>query len=86
VPKFEAFGLTPVAASQVAAPLVGECYANLECRIADGRMIDRCNFFVLEVLKAWIDRSRRRPKTLHHRGRGLFMVAGEEIRLRSAKK
>ena len=84
--KFAAFGLTPVPASRVAAPLVAECYANLECRVADTRLVNRYNFFVLEVVKAWIDPDCRDPRTLHHRGRGAFMMAGETIRLPSKAK
>ena len=38
--KFAAFGLTPVPAALVAAPLVDECYAALECRVVDGRMVN----------------------------------------------
>jgi flavin reductase (DIM6/NTAB) family NADH-FMN oxidoreductase RutF len=86
VDKFAAFGLTPLPATRVAAPLVEECYANLECRIADGRMVDKYNFFVLEVLKAWVDPSRRDPRTIHHRGMGVFMVAGRTIKLPSKMK
>ncbi len=44
------------------------------------------NFFVLEVLKAWIDPARKSPRTLHHRGRGVFMVAGETLKLPSKMK
>jgi flavin reductase (DIM6/NTAB) family NADH-FMN oxidoreductase RutF len=84
--KFAAFGLTPVAASQVAAPLVAECYVNLECRVVDRRLATKYNFFVLEVLKAWIDPSRKDPRTLHHRGRGVFTVDGRTIRLPSKMK
>jgi flavin reductase (DIM6/NTAB) family NADH-FMN oxidoreductase RutF len=86
VDKFAAFGLTPLPATRVAAPLVEECYANLECRISDGRMINKYNFFVLEVLKAWVDPSRRDPRTIHHRGMGVFMVAGRTIKLPSKMK
>ena len=86
VDKFEQFGLTPVPASQVQAPLVAECYANLECVVADTRMTNRYGFFVLEVVKAWIDPACKAPRTLHHRGRGEFMVAGETIRLPSRMK
>ncbi|MDV3237432.1 MAG: flavin reductase family protein [Gammaproteobacteria bacterium] len=86
VDKFATFGLTPVAAANVAAPLIAECYANLECRVADTRMVNRYGFFVLEVVKAWIDPGRRDPRTLHHRGRGAFMVAGETLRLPSRMK
>ena len=86
VDKFKAFGLTPLPATMVDAPLIAECYANLECRVVDTRLVNRYNFFVLEVQKAWIDPSRKDPRTLHHRGRGAFMVAGEMIRLPSKMK
>jgi flavin reductase (DIM6/NTAB) family NADH-FMN oxidoreductase RutF len=86
VDKFAKFDLTPAAASSVAAPLVEECYANLECRVVDRRMATRYNFFVLEVLRAWIDPSRKDPRTLHHRGRGVFSVDGRTITLPSRMK
>ena len=86
VDKFEAFGLTPVAASCIKAPLVAECYANLECKVADGKMVAKYNFFILEVLKAWIAPSEKQPRTIHHLGKGSFMVAGETIKLPSRMK
>jgi flavin reductase (DIM6/NTAB) family NADH-FMN oxidoreductase RutF len=70
----------------VAAPLVAECYANLECRVVDTRLVNRYNFFVLEVKKAWVDPACKVPRTLHHRGRGVFSVAGETIKLPSKMK
>jgi flavin reductase (DIM6/NTAB) family NADH-FMN oxidoreductase RutF len=84
--KFRASGLTAAPASLVRAPLIAECYANLECRIADSRMVNKYNFFVLEVVKAWIDPAVKNPRTLHHRGMGAFMVAGETIKLSSKMK
>ena len=86
VDKFDA--LRPDAAARLAvdAPLIAECYANLECRVVDTRMVNKYNFFVLEVVKAWIDPARKGPRTLHHLGRGVFMVAGETIRLPSRMK
>lgn len=86
VDKFKAFGLTAAAASRVKAPLIDECYANLECRVVDTRMTGRYNLFILEVLKAWIDPSLKLPKTIHHLGGGSFMVAGKTIRLPSKMK
>ena len=83
VDKFAKFGLTQAPASLVGAPLIAECYANLECRVVDTRMKNRYNFFVLEVVKAWIDPSNKAPRTLHHRGYGVFMVAGETVKLAS---
>jgi flavin reductase (DIM6/NTAB) family NADH-FMN oxidoreductase RutF len=86
VDKFAKFGLTPAPAVQIAAPLIAECYASLECRVADTRLVNRYNFFVLEVVQAWIDTAIKQPQTLHHRGNGVFVVAGETVKLRSAMK
>ena len=83
VQKFERFGLTPAPAQCVAPPLVAECFANLECRVADTRLVSKYNLFVLEVLKAWIDPAQKNPKTIHHRGYGRFAVDGETIKLKS---
>jgi flavin reductase (DIM6/NTAB) family NADH-FMN oxidoreductase RutF len=85
VDKFKTFGLTPVAASVVEAPLIAECYANLECKVIDRKLVTQYNFFILEVVKAWIDPRRKRPRTIHHQGEGVFMVAGRTIQLPSPK-
>ncbi len=86
VDKFKKFALTPLPASVVAPPLITECYANLECKVADTRMVNKYNFFVLEVVKAWIDPAIKNPRTLHHQGKGVFMVAGDMIKLSSKMK
>ncbi len=86
VDKFRTFRLTPRPAASVGAPLIEECFANLECRVVDTRMVSPYGFFVLEVLKAWIDPAVKEPRTLHHLGRGRFMVAGRRIRLKSRMK
>ena len=86
VDKFKAFRLTPVPGACVQAPLIDECYANLECRVVDTRMVARYDLFILEVVKAWIDPARKNPRTIHHLGGGDFMVAGRTITLPSKKK
>lgn len=83
VDKFKKFKLTAMPASEVEAPLIDECYANLECKVVDTRMMNKYNFFVLEVVKAWIDHAQKNPRTLHHQGKGVFMVAGDTIKLPS---
>jgi len=83
VAKFERFALTPIPAGRVAPPLIGECFANLECRVVNTRLVGIYNLFVLEVLKAWIDPARRNAKTIHHRGFGRFVVDGKSITLKS---
>ena len=83
VDKFERFGLTPAPAERVAAPLVVECFANFECKVANTRLVSKYNLFVLEVLKAWTDPAQKNPKTIHHQGNGRFAVDGEMIKLKS---
>jgi flavin reductase (DIM6/NTAB) family NADH-FMN oxidoreductase RutF len=84
--KFARFGLTQLPARQVRAPLITECFCNLECRVTDTRMVKRYDLFILEVVRAWIDPAQKNPKTIHHRGYGSFAVDGEIIKLRSGKK
>ncbi len=67
----------------MSAPLVAECFANLECKVVDSRLVNKYNLFVLEVLKAWTDPGQRNPKTIHHRGYGKFVVDGAVITLKS---
>ncbi len=83
VDKFAAFQLTPIAGKHVAAPLLAECFANVECRVIDTRLTNKFDIFVLEALKAWIDPARENAKTIHHRGFGEFVVDGETIKLTS---
>lgn len=84
--KFEKFHLTRAPAAKVKAPLIAECYASLECRVRDTRWVEKYNFFMLEVVKAWLDPSVKNPKTLHHRGKGVFAVDGKVITLPSRMK
>jgi flavin reductase (DIM6/NTAB) family NADH-FMN oxidoreductase RutF len=86
VDKFKKFGFTPSAAASVRAPLIDECYANLECKVIDTKLVTQYGIFILEVVKAWIDRSQKRPRTIHHQGNGRFIVDGETIKLRSKMK
>ena len=83
IDKFEMFGLTKLPASRIAPPLIGECLANLECKVTDTRFVNKYNLFILEVLKAWIDPAQKNPKTIHHRGSGTYAVDGKIIKLKS---
>jgi flavin reductase (DIM6/NTAB) family NADH-FMN oxidoreductase RutF len=76
----------PMLAWPVEAPLVEECYANLECRIADSRLVNKYNFFILDAVTAGINPLIKDPRTLHHRGKGVFMLAGESLALPSRMK
>jgi flavin reductase (DIM6/NTAB) family NADH-FMN oxidoreductase RutF len=77
--KFARFGLTPVAGRKVDAPMIGECYANFECRLYDGSRINKLSLFVWEVVRAHVAVSPKYPQTFHYRGNGKFMISGKEI-------
>jgi len=82
VDKFAKFKLTPVTAEKVKAPLIGECFANLECRLVDDSLCGKYNFFIFEVVKAHAAAAPKYPKTIHYRGNGMFMVSGRSLNLR----
>jgi flavin reductase (DIM6/NTAB) family NADH-FMN oxidoreductase RutF len=81
--KFDAFHLTPHEAQHVDAPLIAECFVNIECKVVNTSLVNKYGLFVLEGLKAWIDPKQKEPKTLHHKGFGKFIVDGETIELKS---
>jgi flavin reductase (DIM6/NTAB) family NADH-FMN oxidoreductase RutF len=82
IDKFEEFNLTPEPAELVGAPLIAECFANLECKLIDASLVRRYSLFVFDVVKAHVAKSPRYPKTVHFRGEGIFMVAGRNLNYR----
>jgi flavin reductase (DIM6/NTAB) family NADH-FMN oxidoreductase RutF len=82
VNKFKTFGLTPVPAEKVQAPLIAECLANLECRVVDTTLVDKYSLFILEGVKAWIDLKRKERRTFHANGDGTFVVDGRTLNLK----
>lgn len=79
VDKFKKFHLTPGEAATVSAPVIEECYAHFECRVADRKMLEKYNFFILEVKRATAAVWPRYPRTVHYRGNGVFMESGRNI-------
>lgn len=77
VDKFKKFKLTAVNGEQVKAPLIQECFASFECKLVDNSLIRKYSHFVFEVVKAHVPDKPKFPKTIHYRGHGLFMIAGE---------
>lgn len=86
VDKFQKFQLPFEAAARVQAPLLTDCYANLECRVIDSKMAKKYNLFILEVVKAWIRPTKKRARMIHHSGKGVFIVDGKVIKTSSKKK
>lgn len=73
--KWERFGLTPLPATTVEAPLIAECTANIECVVVDGSLTEDYNLWILRAQAAW-----RLPDAgaveFHHRGNGTFTENG----------
>ncbi|MGW1727650.1 flavin reductase family protein [Streptomyces sp. NPDC002306] len=82
VDKFDEFDLTAVTGEKVQAPLVAECFANIECRVADSCLVAAYNLFLLEPVRAWTDPSQPQPQLFHHRGDGTFTLDGPTIDLK----
>jgi flavin reductase (DIM6/NTAB) family NADH-FMN oxidoreductase RutF len=86
VDKFTRFKLTPIPAAMVKAPLIKECHANFECRLADAALVRKYNYFIFEVVKAHAATTPKVPRTIHYRGDGAFMVSGREVSFRKMFK
>lgn len=82
VDKFDVFGLTPVPAEKVKAPLIAECLANLECRVVDTSRVSKYALFILEAVKVWTDPRRKERRTIHANGDGTFVIDGRTINLK----
>jgi flavin reductase (DIM6/NTAB) family NADH-FMN oxidoreductase RutF len=75
--KFSKFKLTPVPGKVVRSPLIKECLANIECKVAD--IVKKHNIVVLEAVAAYIDPVRKEKRTVHAVGDGTFIVDGRRI-------
>jgi flavin reductase (DIM6/NTAB) family NADH-FMN oxidoreductase RutF len=83
VGKFRKFRLMAMPAKEVGAPLIKECLANIECRVADRDLVVKYGLFILEAVAIWVDRDRKERRTLHHNGDGTFTVDGRTLNLRN---
>lgn len=81
VDKFAKFGLTEVKGSKVTAPIIGECWASVECKVVDH--VERHNIFVLEGVKAWHNPDHKDKRLLHAIGDGTFTADGEVFHRRA---
>lgn len=84
--KFETFGLDTLDAKEVGAPRIAACHAHFECRLADASQIKRHGLFIWDVVRAHARPVPKRPRTVHYRGEGEFMVSGEVMSRRGRFK
>lgn len=82
--KFAQFKLTPLKASQVKAPLIQECLANIECKVIDYNRKHGVVF--LQGVAAWVDTARKERRMLHAVGDGTFIADGRKLDRRRAMR
>ena len=75
--KFAKFKLTALPGKLVKAPLIEECLANIECKVAD--LVDKHNIVVLEAVAAHVNPARKERRTVHAVGDGTFIVDGRRL-------
>ncbi|MFT3850035.1 MAG: flavin reductase family protein [Propionivibrio sp.] len=86
--KFARYGLGTFAASRIAAPLIRDCVAWLECRvIPEPANQKRYDLFIAEVVAAWADPAvfsggrwhfpEAERRTIHYQAGGAFFATGE---------
>lgn len=75
--KFEKFGLKPLKAEKVNAPLLEQCVANLECKMID--FVEKYGLIILEVVNVWENTEIKEPQLFHAFGDGTFVKDGERM-------
>jgi len=75
--KFARFKFTALRGKVVKAPLIKECWANIECKVVD--IVTKHHIVVLEGLVAHMDSARGEKRTLHAVGDGTFVVDGRRL-------
>jgi len=61
--KFETCNLTPIAASQVKAPLIGESPLNIECKVTEIKPLGSHDMFIAEVVAVHANENLFNPET-----------------------
>lgn len=61
--KFEVCNLTPIAASQVKAPLIGESPLNIECKVTEIKPLGSHDMFIAEVVAVHANENLFNPET-----------------------
>ena len=84
VDKFKKFKLTKLKGEEVKAPLIGECFANLECKVTD--FVKKYGLIILEVVNVWENEDIEESKMFHAYGDGTFVADGEKMNLRKFMK
>jgi len=92
IDKFKESGLTPIPAKMVEPPLIEECAAHLECRVAETFKMQTHDLLVCEVVRAVADTNLfdgkwipERFHTLHYLGGNKYGLMERAIEARGKK-
>ncbi|MEW5951803.1 MAG: flavin reductase family protein [Elusimicrobia bacterium] len=80
--KFIKTGLEAIKASGVKAPLIEGCQACMECVLHDYSMAKKYDFFILRVVKAYLNESVKITDTFRHITGDMFMLGGKIKKVR----
>lgn len=80
--KIKKFCLKTEAATDVSAPLLTDCLANIECRV-DRSLSRSYNLFILKATRVWVNEDRKERRMMHHRGDGTFTIDGDTLDLKN---
>ena len=75
IDKFNMFGLTPLPAVTVNAPLIDGCIACLECKVVD--CIEKYGFIIMKVTRVTVNPDCHDRRMIHAIGDGSFVADGE---------
>lgn len=80
IDKFNMFGLTPLPAVTVNAPLIDGCIACLECKVVD--CIEKYGFIIMKVTRVTVNPDCHDRRMIHAIGDGSFVADGETFNCR----
>lgn len=86
IDKFKQTGLTPLPSEHIAAPLIAECVANLECRVTDRLTTGDHTLFACEILAVWLHDQPQRLCLSIDRAAGYDVLLDKDGRLFGAIK
>ncbi|MDR2425637.1 MAG: flavin reductase family protein [Endomicrobium sp.] len=84
IDKFKKFKLTLLKSKDIKAPLIKECYINIECKITD--YVKKYGIFILQGLSAYIDSNKKDRRLIHAIGDGTFVLDGTKLNYRKIMK
>ncbi|MDI6708727.1 MAG: flavin reductase family protein [Candidatus Thermoplasmatota archaeon] len=84
--KFEATGLTQIAASKVKAPLIKECYSHLECRLVESKLYGDHTLFIGKIVAVSVNEDcfneilKQNTRPIYYLGANTYTTIDNKVR------